>query len=483
MALSAEFVRGGVPNNPPVSSESLTKTITDTNLLKHAHKLAEFANLSNGTRVFGSPGHNATVQYIKDKLDATGFYDIVLQTFPYMYSYGTAQFSVNGEPYSIRWIKYGPAGQANATLVPISNLGCNSSDFTVDVSGKIAIISRGQCDLGIKVALAGAAGASGVIIYNNVTETLQRHSLTELSRPDIGPYVPCGVISVTDGQALLQKINAGGTLTGSLTVEATTEQRYTSNVLATTKSGDQKNVVMAGGHTDSVPPGPGINDNGSGSMGILEIALQLARFNITNAVRFGFWTAEEYGGIGSNYYTSSLTTEEQQEIALYLNFDMIASPNFGYFIYDGDGSAFNLTGPSGSDAIEHVFEDYYKAVGIVTAGRELFGRSDYDSFFKLEIPFGGIDTGAEEIKSEEEASRWGGQANIAYDPCYHQSCDTVQNLNATAWVANTKAGGHAIATFARSLEGIPRPRNSTSRLALPKGQLRARGCGHEILSM
>ncbi|PFH47686.1 hypothetical protein AMATHDRAFT_42756 [Amanita thiersii Skay4041] len=368
---------------------------------------------------------------------------------------------MNGQSYGIKWFTYDPAGQANACLVPISNLGCDSGDFKADVSGKVYLISRGQCDFGLKVALAGAAGASGAIVYNNVPEALLSVTLGQPSRPQMS--------------ALTFPVAA------SAAQMAVNEQRYTNNVLATTKLGDRGNVVMAGGHTDSVPAGPGINDNGSGSMGILEIALQLAKFKVTNAVRFGFWTAEEFGLVGADQYVSSLTAEEQQEIALYLNFDMIASPNFGYFIYDGDGSTFNLTGPPASDAIEHLFEDYFKANGIVSGSTEFDGRSDYGPFLEVNIPSGGLFTGAEGIKTEAEASQWGGQANTAYDSCYHQSCDTIQNLNTTAWVVSMKTAAHAIANYSTSLDGIPRTRNTMSRKVDRQKQLKA--CGHDILAM
>lgn len=149
----------------------------------------------------------------------------------------------------------------------------------------------------------------------------------------------------------------------------------------------------------------GINDNGSGTISLLEIALQLPRFSVTNAVRFGWWTAEEFGLVGSEHYVTNLSEEEKQEVALYLNFDMVASPNAGYFIYDGDGSAFNLTGPAGSGHIEKTFEEYFVGAKIKSAPTEFDGRSDYGPFLDARIPAGGIDSGAEGIMTAEEA-KW-----------------------------------------------------------------------------
>jgi len=233
-------------------------------------------------------------------------------------------------------------------------------------------------------------------------------------------------------------------------------------------------------------------------MGLLEIALQLPKWSVKNAIRFGFWTAEEYGLVGSEHWVTSLNANQTASIALYLNADMvlpphpspspplltlqIASPNFGYFIYDGDGSAFNVTGPAGSDHIEHLFEAYFKEVGIHSAPTAFDGRSDYGPFMDAGIPSGGIFTGAEGIKTEQEEAWWGGQAGQAYDPNYHQAGDGKTNLSAGAWVQNTKAFAHAIATYANTLQGIPR---MAKRSVLQKRQIshdkrRHSACNHAL---
>jgi len=149
----------------------------------------------------------------------------------------------------------------------------------------------------------------------------------------------------------------------------------------------------------------GINDNGSGTISLLEIALRLPRFSVINTVRFGWWTAEEFGLVGSEHYVTNLSEEEKQKVALYLNFDMVASPNAGYFIYDGDGSVFNKTGPAGSDHIEKTFEEYFVGAKIKSAATAFDGRSDYGPFLDAGIPAGGLDTGAEGIMTAEEA-KW-----------------------------------------------------------------------------
>ncbi|KAJ3513201.1 hypothetical protein NMY22_g15111 [Coprinellus aureogranulatus] len=306
---------------PLVDSALLQESTSKDALLEHARRLFEFSQLSNGTRAFGTEGHNATVKYIKEALDATGYYDTELQSFVSSSSRGMTVFTANDENIESEYLVDAPAGDVNALLAPIANFGCELTDYPgTEVEGKIVLISRGNCEFGLKVALAGTAKAAGVIIYNNVPGPL--NGGLGAPRPDVGPYVPAAAISQDLGQALITRISSGATVTGNLHVEVEVTSRYSSNVIATTKSGDKTNIVMAGAHTDSVPEGPGINDNGSGTITILDIALRLARYSVQNAVRFGFWTAEEIGLVGSDHYVAQLPAEEAQKIALYLNFDM-----------------------------------------------------------------------------------------------------------------------------------------------------------------
>lgn len=345
------------------------------------------------------------------------------------------------------------------------------------MAGKIALVSRGVCTFGLKVGLAGQAGAIGIVIYNNIPGPIGGGSLVRDQFP-VGDFIAAGSLSQEDGQAILATINGGTTVIGNLFVDAIVETRYTANIIATSKGGDQNNIIFSGGHTDSVLAGPGLNDNGSGSMAILEIALKLTSFSVTNAVRFGFWSAEEFGLVGSKFYVTTAPDEVLSKVALYLNFDMIASPNFGYFIYDGDGDAFGESGPPGSDHIEHLFEDYLKSVGLKTAPSAFDGRSDYGPFLEVGIASGGLSTGAEGEKTSQEAEWWGGEAGVAYDINYHGAGDTVANLNVGAWIQNTKGAAHAIATYALSTDGIPkRPelRRVASLVSKPKAS-----CGQDI---
>ena len=231
-------------------------------------------------------------------------------------------------------------------------------------------------------------------------------------------------------------------------------QATSKNVLAETLNGRDDWVVVVGAHLDSVVEGPGINDNGSGSATILEIAIQMAQLEIVprNKVRFAWWGAEEVGLLGSTYYVEHLSELELENIALNLNFDMLASPNYVRFVTDGDGSDhFGLGGPPGSEVIEEVFLDYFADQGLTTAPWVLvtdFGLSDHASFMNASIPAGGLFSGANGIKTEDEAAIFGGTAGVAYDACYHLACDSFNNTNLVALDELGDAAAHAVLTFA-----------------------------------
>jgi Zn-dependent M28 family amino/carboxypeptidase len=268
------------------------------------------------------------------------------------------------------------------------------------------------------------------------------------------------------------------TLSGSVTVHLKTDTAVvttaTSNVIADTPGGRNDRVVVVGAHLDSVREGPGINDNGSGSSTILEIALQLAKLNINpvNKIRFAFWGAEEDGLIGSQFYVDHLPRRELNNLLLNLNFDMVGSPNFVRFVYDGDGSAFGTDGPSGSGTIEDAFNDYFASQGLATDPTEFDGRSDYDAFINAGIPAGGLFTGAEGIKTAAQAAVYGGTAGLAYDPCYHQACDTIRNVNGLAIDQMSDAAAHATLLFGMTqsaVNGTDNANNTAAAAARFKG--------------
>ncbi|EAA28271.1 hypothetical protein GE21DRAFT_6081 [Neurospora crassa] len=448
----AATIQGGPTRKPYVCSDALQYQITEKDIRAGAQKLQDIANANNGTRVFGSTGHNATVDFLYNTLKDTGYYDVYKQPFVETYSAGTGSLSVNGKALDVRIMTYTPAGSATGPIVYAEGLGCSAAEYPAEASGNIVLVSRGNCTFGQKALSAKEAGAVGLVIYNNVDGSLSG-TLGEAFKD----YAPVVGLSKEDGEALIASIKGGEEIKAEFKVDAVTEHRVSFNVIAETKGGDHNNVLIVGGHSDSVAAGPGINDDGSGVIGILTVAKALAKFQVKNAVRFGFWSAEEFGLLGSEYYVKSLngSKTELAKIRAYLNFDMIASPNYIYGIYDGDGSAFNLTGPQGSDVIEKDFEQFFSKNKVASVPSEFNGRSDYAAFIENGIPSGGIFTGAEGIKTEAEAAAVGGTAGIAYDVNYHQAGDTIDNIAWDAFLLNTRAIANSVAKYARSFKSLP----------------------------
>jgi Zn-dependent M28 family amino/carboxypeptidase len=246
-------------------------------------------------------------------------------------------------------------------------------------------------------------------------------------------------------------------VTVQLTTETISEIRLTENIFGESRRGDRNNVIVIGAHLDSVAEGPGINDNGSGVGAILEIAIQLAKeeIKLKNRVRFAFWGAEESGLLGSEHYVANLSETELAKIKLNLNFDMLGSPNYVRFVYDGDGSDTPAAGPPGSDVIEQVFLDYFAAQGLETDPTAFDGRSDYGPFIAVGIPAGGLFSGAEGVKTPEQEAVYGGTAGVAYDPCYHQACDTFDNVSEQGLEELADAAAHAIQYFAQTTPPLP----------------------------
>lgn len=229
------------------------------------------------------------------------------------------------------------------------------------------------------------------------------------------------------------KLDAAGFTTTLQTFTSSGATGY--NLIADWPGGDPNSVLMAGAHLDSVSSGAGINDNGSGSAAVLETALAVSRAGLqpTKHLRFGWWGAEELGLIGSKYYVNNLPATERAKFSGYLNFDMIGSPNPGYFVYDDDPT------------IEQTFKNYFGGIGVPTEiETEGDGRSDHASFKNVGIPVGGLFTGASNTKSSAQAQKWGGTAGQAFDRCYHSSCDNTANINDTALDRNSDAIAYAI---------------------------------------
>lgn len=403
-----------------------------------------------------------------------GYYDVWDQTFPAVTGNVFESRLVIGDelPKTASTFSLTPATKdkepVHGNVVLVGADGCEAGDYPEELKGNIALIKRGTCPFGTKSELAGKAGAKAAVVYNTDPEEL--HGTLGTPSPD---HVATFGIGSEEAAKYIKQLKDGEHLDAIAYVDAEVNTIMTTNILAQTKGGDQENCVMLGGHSDSVPEGPGINDDGSGSLSLLELAIQLSSFQVNNCVRFAWWSAEEEGLLGSNYYVSTLEDDENLKIRLFMDYDMMGSPNFAYQIYN----ATNAENPQGSEELKQLYIDWYESKGLNYTFIPFDGRSDYDGFIRNGIPGGGIATGAEGIKTEDEVEMFGGKAGDWYDPCYHQLCDGTDNVNLTAWEVNTKVSrppspqplfdtatltnffaqliAHSVATYALSFKDFP----------------------------
>lgn len=482
---------GGSAGKETRLAEQLVKKVKATQANRHLIAFQRIAAANGGSRsapsatVLETPGYDASVAYVVRQLQRAGFdYEVQDFSYPVEVSLASSLEVAGGEQFEIVKMAESietPEGGVTGPLAVVpedATTGCEAGDFAgQDFTGTVALIRRGGCTFESKALNAAAAGAVAAAITNNAPGPLTNVTIT-----NPGP-IPVGGMSQEDGTTL-----AG--LAGSVvTVDMRTEEqtRTSQNVIAQTRTGRTDNVVMLGAHLDSVPAGAGINDNGTGSAGLLEIATQLGGSPKTNnAIRFAWWGAEELGLIGSTEYVKSLDFEQQLDISLYLNFDMIGSPNAGYFVYDGDDSDGEGAGvgPFGSAQIEKTFVDFFQnRLGVPTQGTDFDGRSDYGQFIEVGIPAGGLFTGAEDLKTEEQAALWGGTAGQAYDPCYHQACDNLGNVDRVAFDRNLDAAAWATGIYGYSTEevnGVPaRDKRAQLRAQLQRMSLLAAPDAHD----
>lgn len=449
------------------TDKKLLECVTLDGVREHLVALQARANANGGNRFAGLGGSEASIEYVADKLRNAG-YAVTVQEFDYLASIeigpsALAQTAPGSVPYQqdvdFNVIDSSDRGDVTAAVTAVdiqlglgntSTSGCEATDFAAFPAGNIALLQRGACTFQLKAENAADAGAVGVIVFNqgNAPGRFGLDNVT-LSASYVGG-IPVLFATYDRGAEW------AGTpsLTMRLFANVLRESLTTANVLAETRGGRADNVVMLGAHLDSVFEGPGINDNGSGSAAILETALQMKNVNPRNKVRFAWWSSEESGLIGSQYYVDNLSDIELANIALYLNFDMVASPNYGRFIYDGDGSGFGDAGPEGSAQLEAFFESFYDARGNAHEPTAFDGRSDYGPFIDKGVAAGGLFTGAEEIKTPAQVALYGGTAGQAFDHCYHQACDTIANLAGDVLDLNSDAIASATLQYAMNTEAV-----------------------------
>jgi Zn-dependent M28 family amino/carboxypeptidase len=454
-------VAGGVLTASPAAAGTacdtvpeLMECVTVEGVQEHLTALQTIADANGGNRASGLPGHTASADYVQQRLEAAG-YTVTRQPFDFAHYelVGAPTFAqtssqptdyVYGEDFQD--MSYSGGGTVSGTVVPVdvdsATSGCEAADFPAEVAGQVALIKRGTCPFADKAANAVGAGAVAAIIYNDGADP-DREGL--IAGTLGGPVA----IPVLDTTFALGPQLAGTSV--AIDIDTISETRSTENVIAELPGRASHDVVGIGAHLDSVAEGPGINDNGTGSAAILEVAENLAGARPENAIRFFWWGAEESGLVGSQYYVDSLSQGQVKKFSAYLNFDMLGSPNFARFVYDGDGSTFPA--PDGyvtpeSAAIEQLFESFYDSRGLTYEDTEFDGRSDYEAFANAGVPSGGLFTGAEDIMSQEQAIRYGGTAGEPFDPCYHGTCDDITNLDLEVLEQNADAVAYATLTLA-----------------------------------
>jgi hypothetical protein len=384
--------------------------ITGSELEQHLSALQEIADQHGGIRAAGTPGYDASAEYVAKRL-REAHWRVQLQPvrFPY-FELRSASLSVGGRTLrrarDFQVLSYSGAGRASGRLRRLLG-GCASEEYFGLGPRDIPLVSRGQCFFRAKAFTAQAAGALALVVIDD-SPTPRGVPSGTLAAP--GVHIPVVLVSsdrVRDGAEV------------SVDVDAITERRLTHNVIAETPGGEG-HVVMAGGHLDSVPGGPGINDNGSGAATLIETAEAIGPDPPGDRVRLGFWGAEELGLLGSRHYVRSLSREERRRIRAYVNLDMVGSPSAVPELYaDGDERLGRVLNRAAGGPL-----------GEISAG----GSSDHAPFAAAGVPVNGLYTGSTER----------GAGGRPRDPCYHLACDTLDNVNRPVLLRMARAAAEAM---------------------------------------
>lgn len=464
---------------PRVDTSSLTDAVTAAGIVDHLAALQAIGDANDGERASGTPGYDESVDYVVERLEAAG-YDPQIQEFEFPFfreiDSHLERVSPDPEAYVVdedfHLMDYSGSGDVTAEIVPVdlvippgaaantSTSGCEAADFDgLDITDNIALMQRGSCTFAVKAANAEAAGAAAAIIFNEGTPgDPARIELFGGTLGEPGINIPVMSASFALGEELAT-LAEEDTVILHLTGLTESEIRTTANVIAET-GGRTDRVVVAGAHLDSELGTVAMNDNGTGSAALLEIAEQFDELGIepVNQVRFIWFGAEENGLLGSEYYVSQLTKRQIKDIAVNINVDMIGSDNYVRFVYDGD------QGPNGSGVVEDVFLDYFDAQGLATDPTDLAGSSDYAPFMAVGVPVGGVFAGASGTKTAEQAAVYGGTAGEPYYACYHEECDRLDELSTVVLEQLSDGAAHAIATFAMTTSAVSGTAKGTGSL-------------------
>ncbi|MUL44431.1 M28 family peptidase [Mycobacterium sp. CBMA293] len=447
------------PEDPDLGHALAAKVVPD-GMYAHLKKFAAIAAANKGTRADGTPGFQASVDYVANLLKDKGFdvetpeYVRVAPGAP-----GNPMLDVGGRQWSVVQASLltptAPGGLSGLTMHAVKPAGCAPADYgTLNLRGAIAVVDDTSCSVVDKQNVAVGRGAAAVLVVSTPGANGSPHGLFT---PGYYEHLttPVGMIG-KDADTALLRTNAPV----KLVLDAKNSAVKSRNVFAQTKTGDQHNVVMAGAHLDSTTGSAGINDAASGVSALLETAVALGGSpKIANAVRFTFWGSGAVGHEGATKYVRGLAADPLNDIALYLNFDILGSPNAGFFTLDGDQSGQPNPEipvdavPLGSASIERTLAGYLYLAGKRPADIMLDLGTDYGPFLTAGVPVGGISTGTTQRKTALQARLWGGQAGVAFDPTRGPSGDTVEALNRPALAATGQAVAFAVGAYAQSLVG------------------------------
>ncbi|MFL5128682.1 MAG: M20/M25/M40 family metallo-hydrolase, partial [Microvirga sp.] len=426
----------------------------------HVQALQDIAAANRGNRAAGTAGYDRSTEYVADQLRAAG-YTVRFEefTFPFFEERNPPVLIAGAEgpdpvtPHreALRTLMNSGSGAVTAPVQSVdlgleneplqaSTSGCEREDFAGFAPGNIALVRRGTCPFQAKTEQAKAAGAAGLIIMNQGTGDETGVFGGRLETP-----ATIAVLGVTTevGRQLAEASRDPARNRVRLAVEVETGTRSTRNVIAERGEANGAAIVV-GAHLDGVAEGPGMNDNASGSAALLETALRLAKEPQPNTpIRFAFWGAEERGLVGSRHHLNALSENDRRRIGLYINLDMVSSPNFGRFL--------QMTQPEGRTSatagLAQSLAEYFATRNLPVEERTRNERgygSDDAAFAARGIPTLGLFTGAGSTKSENHAARFGGSVGQPFDPCYHKTCDTAENVSREVLGQMTDALTHAL---------------------------------------
>lgn len=394
--------------------------------------------LSSAPRVAGTKAEYEAVQYIKKQLESYG-YRAEIQEFTYngYRAPNTITLSVNGytEELNPTSLTYTIDGNVTGDLVH-AGLGTKNELENIDLTGKIALIQRGNITFGEKVLNAAEKGALAVIIYNNAEGALNG----TLGGADEN-YVPAIALTKAEGDALTESLEGGQTISTSILVEGSfTGEQTSHNVIATKSPINKKKstgeIIAIGAHHDSVEFAPGANDNASGTAVTLELARILKNLPTDTELRFLTFGAEELGLIGSDYYVSNLPEDELNRIVGYFNLDMVGSRDAGDLVLNTvDGNPNFVTELSQASSL--------RLNGVATP-YEQEGRSDHVPFHEAGIP----------------------SANFIHNPLepwYHSPDDTIDKISKEKLLDVAKIAGTAIYDYAQMDKSGPKPKSNKGK--------------------